>query len=127
MTSLLHWRVTFKFLWSPIVDLFGRKRTWLWVMQMILGGRDAGGGGGLPSHNMRPFWAVVAVLAILHATHDVACDGFYLQALNRHDQALFSGTRLGRLPGRVAGRVLVAGLLAGETAAGAGIRRRRAW
>ena len=37
MTSALHGAVTLKFLWSPIVDLFGRKRTWLWVMQIILG------------------------------------------------------------------------------------------
>jgi PAT family beta-lactamase induction signal transducer AmpG len=37
MTSALHGAVTLKFLWSPLVDLFGRKRTWLWVMQLILG------------------------------------------------------------------------------------------
>src|SRR6185369_949806 len=36
-TSGFHLAVTFKFLWSPLVDLFGRKRTWLWVMQVILG------------------------------------------------------------------------------------------
>ena len=28
-TSLLHLAVTFKFLWSPLVDLFGRLRTWI--------------------------------------------------------------------------------------------------
>src|SRR5262245_66386209 len=28
-TSLFHFAVTLKFLWSPVVDLFGRKRTWL--------------------------------------------------------------------------------------------------
>ncbi|HVY37650.1 MAG TPA: hypothetical protein VHM31_06935, partial [Polyangia bacterium] len=27
--------------------------------------------------------------------HDIACDGFYLQALDRRGQALYSGTRLG--------------------------------
>ena len=37
MTSALHGAVTLKFIWSPIVDLFGRKRTWLWLMQIILG------------------------------------------------------------------------------------------
>jgi PAT family beta-lactamase induction signal transducer AmpG len=114
-TSLLHLAVTFKFLWSPIVDLFGRKRTWLWVMQLILGGGMLVVAAVSPSHNMALFWAVVGGLAILHATHDVACDGFYLQALNRHDQALFSGTRLGayRLALLVGSSLLVS--LAGET------------
>ena len=36
-TSGFHLAVTFKFLWSPLVDLFGRKRTWLWVMQLLVG------------------------------------------------------------------------------------------
>ena len=31
---------------------------------------------------------------ILHATHDIACDGFYLQALDRKGQALYAGTRI---------------------------------
>ena len=34
------------------------------------------------------------MLSVLHATHDIACDGFYMQALDRKDQALFSGVRM---------------------------------
>ncbi len=37
-TSLLHLAVTFKFAWSPALDLFGRRRTWVWVLQLVLGG-----------------------------------------------------------------------------------------
>ena len=40
----------------------------------------------------------MVVLAVLHATHDIACDGFYMQALDRKGQALFSGDAHGRLP-----------------------------
>src|SRR6185295_837016 len=36
-TSLLHLAVTFKFAWSPLVDLFGRLRTWVIVLQLVLG------------------------------------------------------------------------------------------
>ena len=36
-TSLFHLAVTFKLLWSPLVDLFGRKRTWIWMMQVFSG------------------------------------------------------------------------------------------
>src|SRR5262245_10348107 len=37
-TSLFHLAVTFKFLWSPIVDLFGSKRGWVLATQLVLGG-----------------------------------------------------------------------------------------
>jgi MFS transporter, PAT family, beta-lactamase induction signal transducer AmpG len=94
MTSALHGAVTLKFLWSPIVDLFGRKRTWLWLMQIILGLGMIGVAAIVPSGNLTVFWAALAVLSILHATHDIACDGFYLQALDRKGQALFAGTRI---------------------------------
>ena len=83
MTSALHGAVTLKFLWSPIVDLFGRKRTWLWLMQIILGLGMLVVAAIVPSRNLTLFWTALAVLAILHATHDIACDGFYLQALDR--------------------------------------------
>ena len=94
MTSALHGAVTLKFLWSPIVDLFGRKRTWLWMMQIILGLGMLGVASVVPSGNLTMFWVALGVLSILHATHDIACDGFYLQALDRAGQALFSGTRI---------------------------------
>jgi PAT family beta-lactamase induction signal transducer AmpG len=95
-TSWLHFAVTFKFVWSPVVDLFGKKRTWVWVMQVVLGL------GMLAIAPIAPiaaagrlwlFWLAMSLFAILHATHDIACDGFYLQALNKHDQALYVGTR----------------------------------
>src|SRR5262245_52231934 len=95
MTSALHWATSLKFLWSPIVDLFGRLRTWVWMMQIILGlGMLAVAS--LSSHgNSLPLWIGLGTLAILLATHDIACDGFYLQALDRRGQALFAGTRIG--------------------------------
>jgi len=92
-TSGFHLAVTFKFLWSPLVDLFGRKRTWLWVMQVIVGLGMFAVAAVAPSRNLTVFWSVATVLAVMHAVHDIACDGFYLQGLNRHDQALFAGTR----------------------------------
>lgn len=92
-TSLLHLAVTLKFLWSPLVDLFGRTRTWVVAMQIVIGcGMLAVAGIAAPDR-LPQFWAALSILAVLHATHDIACDGFYLLALNRHDQALFSGVR----------------------------------
>jgi PAT family beta-lactamase induction signal transducer AmpG len=91
-TSWLHLAVTLKFLWSPIVDLAGRKRTWMVALQVLFGfgmlvlawvSRGESSALGM-------FWLVMGV----HATHDIACDGYYLLALNRADQALYSGARV---------------------------------
>jgi PAT family beta-lactamase induction signal transducer AmpG len=92
-TSAFHFAVTLKFLWSPFVDLFGRKRTWLWVMQIALGLGMFVVAAIAPHGTLRAFWTVAGVLAILSAVHDVACDGFYLQALSPREQATFAGTR----------------------------------
>ena len=94
-TSALHTAVGLKFLWSPVLDLFGRRRTWVWGLQLLLGGGMFVVAALAPSKNMVAIWTAVSLLAIVHATHDIACDGFYLQALDRHGQALYSGTRLG--------------------------------
>ena len=93
-TSLLHLAVTFKFLWGPIVDLFGTKRTWMWAMQLVLGAGMLVVAAVVPSGNLGVFWALLGVLAILHATHDIACDGYYLLALDERQRALFSGVRV---------------------------------
>lgn len=92
-TSAFHGAVTLKFLWSPFVDLFGRKRTWLWIMQLVVGLGMFAVAAIAPHGALRSFWIVAGVLAILSAVHDVACDGFYLQALTRGEQATFAGTR----------------------------------
>jgi len=114
-TSLLHLAVTFKFVWSPFLDLFGRKRTWLWVLQIALGLGMFVVAGLSPSRSLTGFWVVLSALAVVHATHDIACDGFYLQALDTKGQALYSGTRLAayRLAMIVGSSVLV--VLAGRT------------
>ncbi|HEY8926431.1 MAG TPA: MFS transporter [Polyangia bacterium] len=93
-TSLLHLAVTFKFAWSPLVDLFGRLRTWVIVLQLVLGGGMFAVAAIAPSHDLKLFWVAVGLLSIVHATHDIACDGFYLAALDKVKQALFSGVRV---------------------------------
>jgi PAT family beta-lactamase induction signal transducer AmpG len=93
-TSLFHLAVTFKFLWSPVVDLFGRKRGWVIATQLLLGGGMMAIAAATKAPGFTPFWIVASFFAVLHATHDIACDGFYIQALDRHDQALYAGVRV---------------------------------
>jgi PAT family beta-lactamase induction signal transducer AmpG len=92
-TSLLHLSGTFKFLWSPLVDLFGRKRTWVWVMQIVLGLTMMAAAPLATRQTLPAFWAALVVMAIFSATHDIACDGFYMQALGQADRALYVGPR----------------------------------
>ncbi|HVZ71290.1 MAG TPA: MFS transporter [Polyangia bacterium] len=94
-TSLFHLAVTFKFLWSPIVDLFGRKRSWVIATQLILAGGMAAIAAATTARGFTAFWVVASFFAVFHATHDIAADGFYIQALDRKDQALYAGVRVG--------------------------------
>ncbi|HEY2731218.1 MAG TPA: MFS transporter [Polyangia bacterium] len=92
-TSLFHLAVTFKFLWSPVVDLFGRKRSWVIATQVVLAGGMVAVAAASAAPGFALFWVVASLLAVVHATHDIACDGFYIQALDDRDQALYSGVR----------------------------------
>ncbi|AKF06608.1 MFS transporter [Sandaracinus amylolyticus] len=98
-TSWFHLSVTAKPLWSPLIDLFGTRRGWMIALQLVLavgmvlmGAMVAGGGGALETPWL--FWGALAVLAAVHATHDIACDGLFMVALDRREQALYSGTRI---------------------------------
>ena len=39
-------------------------------------------------------WLTLLGLGVLSATYDIACDGYYMGALKKHDQARYSGTRV---------------------------------
>jgi MFS transporter, PAT family, beta-lactamase induction signal transducer AmpG len=92
-TSLFHLAVTLKFIWSPLVDLFGEKRRWLVHAQVVLALGMLLTALVVGTGNLTTFWLVLALLSVVHATHDIACDGFYLSALDARNQALFSGVR----------------------------------
>ncbi|MFO1520059.1 MAG: MFS transporter [bacterium] len=95
LTSLLGIPYTFKFLWSPFVDIFWRKRHWtlalqfsLVVMLVFLSFIIA-----IP-HAMAFWWTGFAIAAFLSATQDIAIDGFYLEALDDKEQAAYAGLRI---------------------------------
>jgi PAT family beta-lactamase induction signal transducer AmpG len=92
-TSLFHLAVTLKFVWSPLVDLFGQKRQWLLAAQVVLGLGMLLTALTIEASDLTLFWLVLALLSVVHATHDIACDGFYLSALAERERALFSGVR----------------------------------
>jgi PAT family beta-lactamase induction signal transducer AmpG len=116
-----------KALWSPLVDLFGRRRSWILAAQLVV----LAGAVLLALAPTQAAWfawtiAACGLIGVAAATHDIALDGFYLRALDQRQQSAFVGVRntcfrLGRL---VASGALVyaAGKL--ETH---GLERTQAW
>lgn len=93
-TALLHLPWNLKFLWGPLLDRYGTKRRWMVglevaiVVALLAAAGLADGRAGL-----WPLWVVFAGLAVLSATHDIAVDGFYLEALDEAAQSRFVGWR----------------------------------
>ena len=81
-------------LWSPIVEIFKSKRWWIVVMEMVMAAALAGIAFTLPT----PFYVQLSMaffflIAFSSATHDIAADGFYMLALEEHEQSIFVGVR----------------------------------
>jgi len=93
-TSWLYLPWVVKPLWSPLVDMFGRKRHWVVAMQFVTGAALAMVALTLPlDHAFQLTLAVFWLIAFASATHDIAADGYYLLALRPHQQAAFVGVR----------------------------------
>ena len=93
-TSWLYLPWVIKPLWSPWVELFGRKRGWIVAAQFLLGAALASVAMALPGPEyFRLTLALFCLVAFASATHDIAADGFYLLALPEHQRAAFVGVR----------------------------------
>ena len=93
-TSWLYLPWVIKPLWSPWVDLFGTKRYWILLMQLLIGVSLASVAFSIPTgrffqYTLAFFW----LMAFGSATHDIAADGFYMLGLPEDQQAALSGVR----------------------------------
>lgn len=93
-TSWLYLPWVIKPFWSPVVDLLKSKRWWIIVMQLILGASMAGVAFTIKVPHFVQ-WTLVFfwLMAFSSATHDIAADGFYMLALEEHEQSMFVGVR----------------------------------
>lgn len=118
-TSWLYLPWVIKPLWSPFVELRGNKRSWVIVLQFVVGAGMALIAFTLPTtFFFQTTLAVFWLIAFSSATHDIAADGFYLIALKKSDQAAFVGVRstffrISMIAGQ-GGLVFLAGWLAGD-------------
>ncbi len=104
----------FKFLWAPVADLWGNKRTWmLWAQGMVvlvafllglfawLGPEVGAANGAAQGADLASGWALraslacVVLLAFLAATHDITIDAYYMEAIpDPGTQAAYTGLRV---------------------------------
>ena len=93
-TSWLYLPWVIKPLWSPLIELLGAKRHWIVALQFAIGAALAGVALTLPmDHFFQMSLAVLWLMAFASASHDIAADGFYMLALQTHEQAAFVGVR----------------------------------
>ena len=93
-TSWLYLPWVIKPLWSPLVDTYRTKRSWIVAMQLLMGISLAALALAIPlpdffRYTLFFFW----IMAFSSATHDIAADGFYMLGLKTHEQAAFVGVR----------------------------------
>ena len=95
LTSLFGLPWVLKFLWGPQIDQFGTKRRWMLAMQSLLVFLI------MVVAFLSPLPGGVRIIAILFfagsfiaATHDMAIDGYYMEALDQKGQARFVGYRV---------------------------------
>jgi PAT family beta-lactamase induction signal transducer AmpG len=92
LTSLLGIPWTIKFLWAPLIDGFGTKRRWLLVFELaVVIGLAALGLASTTASPLVVGSVVFMAIAFLAASHDIAIDGYYLEALDRTGQARWVG------------------------------------
>ncbi len=93
-TSLLYLPWTIKPLWGPLVDMYWTKRNWVIWMQLLIA---IALGAAAFAINLPGFFKITLIiffgLAFLSATHDIACDGFYMLGLSEGQQTWFVGIR----------------------------------
>jgi PAT family beta-lactamase induction signal transducer AmpG len=94
LTALFHLPWNLKFLWGHAVDGYETKRRWVLAIEAVLA--VAMFGLAFIANKTELLGAISVaflVIATLSATHDIAVDGFYLEALDEAGQSKFVGLR----------------------------------
>ena len=94
ITGMLSIPWSLKFIWSPLIDSISTKRRWMMLMELGLAIVFLITSISLSTN----IWQIIVVAtassaAILSATYDISCDGFYMKALSQDAQSFFVGIR----------------------------------
>lgn len=93
-TSWMYLPWLYKPLWSPIVEMYKTSKFWISVCQIIMGAAFGLIGLTLPLDQWMQYSLILLwLIAFTSATNDIATDGFYINALNKEQQATWIGIR----------------------------------
>jgi PAT family beta-lactamase induction signal transducer AmpG len=95
LTSLFGIPWVIKFLWGPQIDEYATKRRWMLSLQFLLGILAIAVAflTAAPS-GVKIIAALLFIGSFIAATHDMAIDGYYMEALDDAGQAKFVGYRV---------------------------------
>ena len=94
LTSILYLPWFLKMAWSPFVDIYKTRRTWILQAQTLLCLMFILLAASAPTQFfVSASLAIFLVMAFASATNDVATDGYYMLALDTNRQAFFLGVR----------------------------------
>lgn len=90
--TLIGTAYTLKFLWAPVVDryappMLGRRRSWIFVTQVLLGVVIAAMGFYSPSESLMILALLAVLVAFLSATQDIAFDAYSTDVLRTEERA----------------------------------------
>lgn len=90
--SALGFPYVIKFLWAPLLEMFKTKKFFVVTMQIGIGAAFGLAGLAIDLPAFIPITlALFFVAGVFGATQDIAADGVYVTALDRKDQARFTG------------------------------------
>ena len=92
-TSLIAFPWVVKPLWSPFIDVLRTKRWWVLTMQILMAVTVALLAWLAPQGHFKIALILFTITAFCSATHDIAADGYYMIALDEHDQSAYVGLR----------------------------------
>ncbi|MDO9585362.1 MAG: MFS transporter, partial [Syntrophales bacterium] len=93
-TSWFYLPWVIKPLWSPLVDMYRTKRSWIVAMQLLISLSLLSVAIAIPTAGFFRATAILFwIMAFSSATHDIAADGFYMLGLRQDEQAAFVGVR----------------------------------
>jgi MFS transporter, PAT family, beta-lactamase induction signal transducer AmpG len=93
-TSFIYLPWSLKLFWGPIVDTYATKRKWALFMELLIAVCFLSLSFVIRMNSFLFYSLLIfTIIAFLSATNDIATDGYYLYALDKKDQAFFTGIR----------------------------------
>jgi PAT family beta-lactamase induction signal transducer AmpG len=88
----LPWAI--KFLWSPLVDRFGERRTWVTLCCAAMAGVMVAVPLFDAAHPTIGLWALLLLFTVASATQDIAIDAYTIGLLSKGEEGVANGVRV---------------------------------